>query len=266
STPSIVNWAIPDGKIIADNTVSSPVTSFDVSHNIWITKVPVGFGSTSDIFITGAIINSSTGFVKSNGNTSSDLNGIFYSNKDYSDQWAYAIAAYQPQFDYSSIAGPGQVLSVKGNYSSGTPTTQIQNLVSGGSGGGGNNYSGSTSSYDNFSACKVPGSSGVTSRVNVSELSENIMKDVPDLGEILITPNPASDYINLSFVPVKTGNSKIVLYSIDGRKLFETDNGIIEKGKRYLKKIEVSKFITGIYLVQLWNEDNIISKKIIISR
>ena len=104
STPTVTDLALPDGKIVVDNTVSAPVTHYDSQNNIWITRVPVGFASTSDIFVTGGIINSSTGFIKMNGNTNSVVKGMFFSNKSFNDQWAYAIAAYQPQFTFAAIS------------------------------------------------------------------------------------------------------------------------------------------------------------------
>jgi hypothetical protein len=66
SNPQITDFPLPNGKIVADNSVTAPITSFDANTNTWITKVPVGFASTSDIFVSGAIINSSNGFVKQN--------------------------------------------------------------------------------------------------------------------------------------------------------------------------------------------------------
>jgi hypothetical protein len=47
----------------------------------------------------------------------------------------------------------GQVASVGGGIKAGTPITEEGNLVAGGSGGGGSNYTGSYSSTDNFVAC-----------------------------------------------------------------------------------------------------------------
>ena len=83
STPQVTALPLPDGKIIADNSVTAPTTSFDAGTNTWITKVPVGFASTSDIFVTGALINSSNGFVKQNGNTNSVVKGAFYCTKKF---------------------------------------------------------------------------------------------------------------------------------------------------------------------------------------
>lgn len=272
STPTISNMPIPNGKIIADNTVTVPISNFDAGSNTWITKVPVGFASTSDIFISGVIINSSKGFVKKN-NANSIVKGIFYSNTAYSDQWTYGIAAYQPQFDYSAISAAGQVTSINGNYRAGTPTTQLANLVNGGSGGGGNNYTGSTSSYDNFTACctgtttACPAGSNFVSAQKQNSFTDG-MENFQELlfeGELRIIPNPASNVINISFAPASRGGSRISLFTIDGKKVFETENTFCEKGKYYFKKIDVSKLINGIYLVKLECADKMTIKKIIIN-
>ena len=263
SNPLITDLSIPAGKIVADN-VTVPFAIYDSVHNMWITKVPLGFASTSDIFVTGAIINSSTGFVKDSSNTYSVVKGIFYSNKNFTDQWGYATAAYQPEFFYASISDSGKVTSINGTYRAGTPTTQIQNIVQGGSGGGGgNNYTGSSSSYDKFTACVLASSPAVS---KVSNLNQEVVQNTPSEGEFQIIPNPASDYITISFVNARTGNSKIILFTIDGKKIFETDNGICEAGKKYIKKIDVSKLLSGVYLAQLWSTDKKNIKKIIISR
>ena len=79
-------------------------------------------------------------------------------------------------------------------------------------------------------------------------------------------PNPATNYIMLSFVPNRTGNSKLVLYTVDGRKAFETDFGNTEATVKYQKTVDVSKLVNGIYLLQLWNEGKVTTSKIMISR
>lgn len=153
STPMVSNVPIPDGKIVADNTVSQPVTSYDMISNTWITRVPPGF-SSSDIFISGAIINSSTGFSVSAGK-SSTITGHFFSNKSsFKQSWFYGLATYRPEFSYSSIGSAGQVSSVGGGVQAGTPIPEKPNLVAGGSGGGGSNFTGSYSSTDNFTTCQ----------------------------------------------------------------------------------------------------------------
>ncbi|GGB20182.1 hypothetical protein GCM10011511_49900 [Puia dinghuensis] len=153
STPTVTNVAIPNGQIVADASVSTPVTTFDITTNTWTTRVPPGF-SSSDIFISGAIINSSTGFSVSAGKEST-VTGSFFSNKpSFSSSWFYGIGAYEPEFSYSAIAGAGQVSSVGGGVQAGTPIPEESHLVAGGSGGGGSNFTGSNSSTDNFTTCQ----------------------------------------------------------------------------------------------------------------
>ena len=99
----------------------------------------------------------------------------------------------------------------------------------------------------------------------VSSSVQEYRQDTPLAGEVQIIPNPASDYITLSFVPTRTGSSKIVMFTIDGRKISEMDNGVCQAGKKYLKRVDVSKLISGVYLVQLRSEDKITIRKIIIN-
>lgn len=268
SNPQITDFPLPNGKIIADNSVTAPITSFDANTNTWITKVPVGFASTSDIFVSGAIINSSNGFVKQNGNTSSVVKGAFYCTKNFTDQWTYGIAAYRqpPTYDYvtyTQIGGDGQIQSINGTYRAGTPMPIIQYLVQGGSGGGGNNYTGSSSSFDNFTACPVAGPSSrpVTSTMMLEETQASAT-----VKEFQLMPNPASDNMTLSFVPLTTGTSILTVYTIDGRKVIEFNNGPTEAGKQYTRKIDVSKFKNGVYLIQLQSADKVTVRKFIIAR
>jgi len=270
---------LPDGMIIADQSVTAPTTHYDGAKKMWITRVPVGFSSTSDLFISGGVINSKDGFVKkkNNANSSTILRGIFYCDTVFSDQWTYALATYRTPvpyaFDIPSVSGEGQIVAINGavaSYRAGTPLPHLPYLVNGASGGGGNNYTGSTSSFDNFTAC-CPGCTPVENLLTSStslgqENSLPIEQENLSKGEFRIMPNPASDFISLSFVPTLAGNSRIVLYTVDGRKVFEKNNGVVEAGLKYMEKIDVSKFVNGVYLVQLWNADKVTNKKIVISR
>jgi hypothetical protein len=85
-------------------------------------------------------------------------------------------------------------------------------------------------------------------------------------GEIQVIPNPASEFITVSFVPKNTGNSKIVLSALDGRKLMEINNGVAESGKQYWKKINVSNLPGGIYVIRIINGGITKTEKIIIRR
>ncbi|HKZ65863.1 MAG TPA: MBG domain-containing protein, partial [Chitinophagaceae bacterium] len=269
STPTVTDTPIPAGKIIADNTVSAPITSYDAASNTWVTKVPLGFSSTSDIFITGVILNSSKGFAKKN-NANSVVKGIFYSNTSFTDQWTYGIAAYQPQFTYSSIAGPGQVTSINGNYRAGTPTTQINNLVNGGSGGGGNNYTGSTSSFEKFTACPVA-SSTLTRSSNQNSDQNKVKTETAESNleikeNLMVYPNPAGSYAEILFRPSVSGNVRLNLFSITGIKVGSVFNGQFDAGKLYQKRLNVNNLAAGIYFIQMENGGKREIKKLIIAR
>ena len=265
STPLVINLPMPNGKIVATAAVSAPITNYDAATNTWITKVPLEFASTSDIFVTGVIINSSNGFIKLNGNTSSVVKGMFYSNRVFSDQWAYGIAAYQPQFTYTTIGGFGDVVSINGSYRAGTPIPILSSLVQGASGGGGNNYTGSSSSFQNFTACIDPNSLPSLRIINSSLTSETIPELISEPG-VFINPNPASSSITVSFTPLQTGKSKIEIFTIQGSKVLEKDYGIAEAGNKSVKQIDISKLVNGIYLVRVWNAGKVTSKKIVVSR
>ncbi|MDN3654626.1 MBG domain-containing protein [Ferruginibacter paludis] len=266
--------AIPNGKIIADNSVAAPVTNFDAGTNTWITRVPLGFASTSDIFITGAIINSSTGFAKKN-NANTVVTGIMYSNKFFKDQWTYATAAYQlPKptnyFTYAQVGGAGQVVAINGTYRAGTPLPVIQYLVQGGSGGGGNNYTGSTASFNTFTAC-IPSDSSAVNRLMTGVSQPVQVAHQEDIalakaGSLSIFPNPASADFTLVYVPAQTGASSISILTADGKQVMEFNNGVWEAGKKYVKNIDVSRLVRGLYLVQLKTGNNTTVKKIVINR
>ena len=274
STPSVVDFPIPNGKIVATNAVTAPTTHYESSTNTWVTRIPLSpspFASTSDLFVTGAVIPSSNGFIKMNGNTSSVVKGAFYSNRTFSDQWTYGIAAYQPQFDYQTIGGEGQVVAINGNlYRAGTPLVNnvpLQFLVQGASGGGGQNYTGSSASFQAFTACldlnPLPESPTVPI-VSTSFLAE-ADRVVPLVQEVMINPNPASSSIFVSFVPVQTGASKIEIFTINGSKVFEKGYGVSQQGNKYVRQLDVSKLVNGVYLVRVWNAGKVTSKKIVIA-
>jgi len=168
TSPILAKVSIPDGQVIADNTVSSPVTTYN--GTMWITRVPLNY-SNSDLFISGGIINSSTGFNAGAGGKKTLMTGTWSSNKNLvSKNWNYGMACYQPQFTYSSISAANAVYPVAANnIKAGTPYPLIANCVGGGSGSGGTNYSGNMSDNDNFTInTRLHSDLSVTTTVNNS--------------------------------------------------------------------------------------------------
>jgi hypothetical protein len=79
-------------------------------------------------------------------------------------------------------------------------------------------------------------------------------------------PNPASNYVTLACGISRTGHSTIALFTIEGKKISEIDNGISQAGKNYQKKIDVSKLPGGVYIIQLRSGEKISIQKLIISK
>jgi hypothetical protein len=263
STPTVSNLPIPAGKIVADPSVTSPKTYYDVTNKNWVTRVPVGFSSTSDIFISGVIINSSTGFVAGKG-ANSVLKGIFLSNKSYSDQWSYAMAGYRPQFSYQTIADTGKVASMNGTYRAGTPIPVISTLVGGGSSGGGNNYTGSSSSYDNFTACTGGSSVTQSSSVRNTMTAELTVADAKE--SLTVYPNPTSREVQINIVPHYSDKISLSVLNASGMVLKQIGWGTVEKNKSFSTRLDLGQFSGGVYFIKYQNGAETTVKKLLIVR
>jgi hypothetical protein len=264
SATVVNNLSMPRGKIMADRKATVPYTTYDIAKSMWITRVPVGFSSTSDIFISGVIITSSNGFTKKNG-ANSVVKGMFYSNRSFTDQWSYGIAAYQPPFDYPILADSGKVTSINGTYRAGTPVPLLNFLVNGGSGGGGNNYTGSSSSFDKFTACLLIDPSIVsnaTQRIH-SASSEAVAEN--GTGRMELFPNPTVSGFSIAFKPAVTGLSTIRMYNMQGEVVKTISNGYMEAGKWIKKDVSTANLSPGVYIVQLQEQGKVVNKKLIIS-
>ena len=84
--------------------------------------------------------------------------------------------------------------------------------------------------------------------------------------KITLFPNPADDYLNISFIPAKSDNSNISLYDINGKLVSYIYNGMTEERKIYQKRIDTRLFKTGIYLIKFQNGDLITTKKLVIKK
>jgi hypothetical protein len=145
--------SLPNGQIIADNSITTPYTSFNSSTNTWVTRVPLSY-SSSDIFLSGAAITSNTGFNSSWRGRSAVLSGSLYCNKSLSSSWFFGIAFYQPTFTNENIGRVNVDNGIPENsLNTGTPIDQMGGLVQSRRNSGSTNYTGSYSSSDNFFAC-----------------------------------------------------------------------------------------------------------------
>lgn len=260
----INNSPIPKGRVEARAGITEPQTTYDPTANSWLTLVPVGFSTSSDIFIAGAVVNSSNGFKKGK-NASTAIAGAFRSNvQGFKTHWLFGMGAYQSStvdifavFTLTSLQGMNQVIPVNGTYKSGTPVPHIAYIVNGGTGSGTNNFAGNTSSLDQFNACIVaPSLAPVT-----------MQKEMPVQkldAQLVLAPNPAKNAFNLSFVPSVTGQTTIRIYSINGALISEEFAGQAEGGQLYTRQVKSHAYRPGMYLVQMVNQGQVITRKLVI--
>ncbi|HLI93160.1 MAG TPA: hypothetical protein VKU83_06110, partial [Puia sp.] len=192
--------ALPDGEIIADAAVTAPSTSFVSAKNLWITRVPVGYQS-DDVFVSGAAINSASGFTVSGPAGTSILSGSWSSNADVQSKWWYGLACYQPEFDNTTV---GSVNAVDGEpvggHIAGTPNDQTSGLVAGGSGNGGSNYTGNLSTPDDLLACMV-------------------QQPVPTKVQLKVFPNPYQSTVIFNINSSVSGTGTLEFYNLVGNRL-----------------------------------------------
>lgn len=77
--------------------------------------------------------------------------------------------------------------------------------------------------------------------------------------KITVFPNPTSGKITIQFDAKFSFSFQIEIYSINGQKVFST---ILQDS---FNKIDLSKLEKGMYFIRLTKENEIITKKIIIS-
>ncbi|HEV7330310.1 MAG TPA: S8 family serine peptidase [Flavisolibacter sp.] len=258
------------GVIIATKEVTAPVSHYDTRRRAFVTRVPLGFSSTADIFITGAVVNSKNGFTKSK-NAGSVLSGVFRSNVNFDGQWNYAMAAYSAAstsdyIQYSQLAADESVVAMSSSsLKAGTPMPWISRITAGGTGNGGTNYTGSPSNYDNFSSCVPASTSNRTYLTSVGAGEESGKTATVQETSLQAFPNPARDHVTLSFLPPVTGNATIQVVGANGSRVVEIYRGMVEANRFYTRKIDTHQWTAGVYIIQVVLNDRIINRKLVIS-
>lgn len=92
-------------------------------------------------------------------------------------------------------------------------------------------------------------------------VDDNVMEDSNPL-EFLIHPNPTDGELNIKISGL-TNLSSIHLYDLSGKLLY---NEIINESdhQSYNKTLNLSNYATGIYLLQLLDNQRVITKKVVV--
>ncbi|HEY1021742.1 MAG TPA: T9SS type A sorting domain-containing protein, partial [Flavisolibacter sp.] len=258
------------GVVIATQAVTEPISHFDARRGAFVTRVPLGFSSTADIFITGAIVNSKNGFSKSK-NAGSILSGVFRSTVSFDGQWNYAMAAYRATstanyIQYNDLAAEASVVAMStSSLKAGTPVPWIPRITAGGTGNGGSNYTGSPSNYDNFTSC-VP--TVTNTRIYLTSAGAGNAPEQTALVQetaLQVYPNPARDHVTLSFLPPVAGRATIRIFGVGGRQMAAVYRGTMEANQLFTRKIDTQQWPAGVYFIQVVLNDRVINRKLVIS-
>jgi hypothetical protein len=147
----------------------------------------------------------------------------------------------------------------------GTPVPWKSRITAGGTGNGGTNYTGSPSNNDNFSACVISSNNGQQIRTPFI-VSKEFKEQSANINELVVFPNPAGSFVNLSFVPVVKGAVTLRVYTADGALTKNIYQGLAEANQLYTKRIDTQSWPKGIYTIQLTLKDQVINRKLVIIR
>jgi hypothetical protein len=161
--------SVPDSEVVFSSSATSATTTFDTTHNMWMTTVPLGFGD--DIFLSGLAYQVPAGGLPG-GENPVTWSGTISSSSPASIQWKWGAAVYTSFADYNSIGvKPLHSTSLDAYHNgdmAGTPENEKSNVIGGARGGGGSNWTGSWSATVAASAAPCPPSSGGSGTVNLT--------------------------------------------------------------------------------------------------
>jgi hypothetical protein len=79
---------------------------------------------------------------------------------------------------------------------------------------------------------------------------------------IKVSPNPATDKLNIDFGSIREGKTRLSVYNIQGAKIFDEETIITPDNDK--KSIDVSQLKSGVYFLRIQNESGIFNNKFII--
>jgi hypothetical protein len=95
-------------------------------------------------------------------------------------------------------------------------------------------------------------------------LPTGIKTNIPQQNQLIISPNPATDKITISFAATTDENVTIKIYSITGEVVFAEENKT--GNNNFNKTIDVTGLSNGIYFLSVQTGREVITKKIVVNR
>jgi hypothetical protein len=89
------------------------------------------------------------------------------------------------------------------------------------------------------------------------------LNDINGLGELSISPNPASDFTVINFNATNEIKLDISMSAVTGQVVFESKAASYAKGEHTVK-IDLSQVANGLYVVKIQSGTSLITKKILV--
>jgi hypothetical protein len=125
------------------------------------------------------------------------------------------------------------------------------------------NYVGNNKLFVKFKATNNSGSKLYVDNINVKQNTTGVVNSVID-NTLVIFPNPASDYIQISYESEPTELLTISIYNKLGQKVNSYSKSNLGAGKQEIK-IETSQLSSDIYLLQIVSDHCSVTRKIVIN-
>ena len=116
----------------------------------------------------------------------------------------------------------------------------------------------SSSLFDNAGGGGIQEMEGFT--INVIDASQVGIIESNTSAQLNVYPNPTSGIFNLTSSQTMTSPSQIQILDLNGRIVFNKQFNLITAGQQI--QIDLSNMASGVYVLQIANEDSIITKKI----
>ncbi len=114
-----------------------------------------------------------------------------------------------------------------------------------------------------FSDPNTVGWGWVIDNVNIQKDGTGIFNKISNSkGELIISPNPASDYINIELNDSKNGDVKVTVYDLNGRLLL--NRKFVKHQQKWHQQLPVDNLGTGVKIVNLYIGKDQYSQRIIV--
>jgi len=121
---------------------------------------------------------------------------------------------------------------------------------------------------DSYGPCDLPCGESLPPIVQGSAgpIATNGSASTIEEARIEVYPNPTSGITNVQFTVPEAGNVDLTLYSMDGKKVDQIFNGIVEAGALNVADFNAASLPSGVYLYHLISNDTVLSGRIQITR